>query len=211
MKVDTPVDFYLASKSPRRSALLKEWGYSFKTIPAVPGIPEVNESPRLNEVPERYVNRVTTLKASQGWLLATKCLGWEERPILSADTIVVFKRKLLGKPKSPEEAKEILQMLSGNTHEVYTSVCGVMDRRGFFWHRLSVSSVTFKVLRKKEIEAYVNTGEPMDKAGAYGIQGLAGSFVTNINGSYTGIMGLPMFDTVQLLRKMDIPLRFTQS
>ena len=208
--MDAPVDFYLASKSPRRSALLKEWGYSFKTIPAVPGIPEVNESPRLNEDPEKYVNRVTTLKASQGWLLA-KVLRWEQRPILAADTIVVFKRKLQGKPKSPEEAKEVLQMLSGNTHEVYTSVCGVMDHRGFFLHRLSISSVTFKVLRKKEIEDYVNSGEPMDKAGAYGIQGLAGSFVTNINGSYTGIMGLPMFDTVQLLRKMDIPLRFTQN
>jgi len=209
MTVDTPVDFYLASKSPRRSALLKDWGYCFKTIPTIPEIREVNESPRLDETPEEYVNRVTCLKASRGYLIA-KTLGWERRPILAADTIVAFRGKLLGKPKSPEEAKEILRMLSGNTHQVYTSVFGVVGPKDDFLHKLSISSVTFKVLEEKEIEAYVNTGEPMDKAGAYGIQGLAGSFVTNINGSYTGIMGLPMYETVQLLNEMNVRLRFTQ-
>lgn len=206
--MDAPVDFYLASKSPRRSALLKDWGYCFKTIPSIPDLQEVNESPLFNEAPEEYVNRVTCLKASRGYLIA-KILGWEKRPVLAADTIVVFKRRLLGKPKSPDEAVQILRMLSGKTHQVYTSVYVATGHEAVFLHKLSVSSVTFNVLKKNEIEAYVNTGEPMDKAGAYGIQGLAGSFVTNINGSYTGIMGLPMFETVQLLKEMHIPLRFT--
>lgn len=201
------IKFYLASQSPRRYALLKEWGYWFKTIPPHPTF-SVDETPRLNESPEEYVNRIAHTKASRGDLIV-KYLGWGSRPVLAADTIVVFKGKLLGKPRSVQEAKVMLRNLSGNTHQVYTAVFGILPNLHIF-HKLSVSSVTFKVLEEKEIEAYVNTGEPMDKAGAYGIQGLAGSFVTNINGSYTGIMGLPMFETVQVLKEMHVRLRFTQ-
>ena len=201
------VKFFLASQSPRRSALLKEWGYSFRTIPPHPRI-SVDETPLVNESPEVYVDRIASQKASFGYL-TVRLLGWNMLPVLAADTIVVFNGKLLGKPKSVQEAKDMLRTLSGNTHQVYTAVSGTLPNLQPF-QKLSVSSVTFKVLEEKEIEAYVNTGEPMDKAGAYGIQGLAGSFVTNINGSYTGIMGLPMFETVQLLKEMHVRLRFTQ-
>ncbi len=207
MKVRRKIKFYLASQSPRRFALLKEWGYQFRTIPAHSSF-SVDETPRLNESPEEYVNRIARTKACYG-RLTVNYLGWGSRPVLAADTIVVFDGKLLGKPKSVQEAKEMLRNLSGNTHQVCTAVFGVLPDHSIR-QKFSASSVTFKVLEEKEIEAYVNTGESMDKAGAYGIQGLAGSFVTNINGSYTGIMGLPMYETVQLLREMHVRLPFTQ-
>jgi septum formation protein len=125
--------------------------------------------------------------------------------VLAADTTVALEGRILGKPASPEEAFEFLSALSGRTHDVLTGVA-LLSADGFARSALSVSRVTFRRLTEEEIRLYIQTGEPMDKAGAYGIQGKAGSFVESITGSFTGIMGLPMTETALLLRDNNIPL-----
>jgi septum formation protein len=146
---------------------------------------------------------VARAKAEHGW----RIVDWRKllpQPVLSADTTLEFEGKVIGKPFDDEDAKRILRQLSGHTHRVLTAVAVGFDGR--IESALSISEVRFHTLGDAEIRQYVASGEPMDKAGAYGIQGRAGMFVEHLSGSYTGVMGLPLFETAQLLKRFDYPL-----
>lgn len=192
---------YLASRSPRRRELLHQMGVDFDTIAFGDGMhkdPEVDETPFPGEDPVVYVERVTRAKAEFGLaLLAERHLPL--RPVLSADTTLEFNGQIIGKPVDAADATAILQRLSGQTHHVLTGVA--VSHQGQTEYVLSRSQVRFRELEEDEIRHYVISGEPMDKAGAYGIQGKAGLFVEYIAGSYTGIMGLPVCETGQLLKR----------
>lgn len=192
---------YLASRSPRRRELLHQMGVEFDTIAFGDGMhkdPEVDETPFSDEDPVVYVERVTRAKAEFGLaLLAERHLPL--RPVLSADTTLEFNGEIIGKPVDAADAAAILQRLSGQTHHVLTGVA--VSHQGQTEYVLSRSQVRFRELEEDEIRHYVISGEPMDKAGAYGIQGKAGLFVEYIAGSYTGIMGLPVCETGQLLKR----------
>jgi septum formation protein len=200
----TEIDFYLASASPRRKALLADWDYRFEVLKKASDDSDVDETPASGESAEDYVRRITLAKALWGRAVLHK-RNLPVLPVLAADTTVALKGRILGKPASPEEAFEFLSALSGRTHDVLTGVA-LLSADGFARSALSVSRVTFRRLTEEEIRLYIQTGEPMDKAGAYGIQGKAGSFVESITGSFTGIMGLPMTETALLLRDNNIPL-----
>lgn len=198
---------YLASQSPRRAELLAQIGVAHRLL--LPQTPlEKEEAEALEEVlpgeaPRDYVQRVTRLKAQSSWARwqarhAITPDEWPVAPILCADTTVALGTQILGKPANAAAAAEMLALLSGQTHEVLTAVV-VVDTGGNLRLALSVSSVQFKPLSAAEIAAYVASGEPMGKAGSYGIQGAAAAFVPQLSGSYTGIMGLPLFETAQLL------------
>lgn len=185
---------YLASRSPRRRELLHQIGIDFDTLT---GALEVDETPLPGEAPTAYVERVTRAKAAQGLALI------QERhliahPVLSADTTLEVDGEIIGKPADSADAARILKRLSGRSHRVITGVA-VADRQRCNYVT-SVSEVRFRVLEADEIRRYVLSGEPMDKAGAYGIQGRAGLFVAHIAGSYSGIMGLPLCETGELLK-----------
>ena len=185
---------YLASRSPRRRELLHQIGIEFDTLISPF---EVDETPLAGEAPATYVERVTRAKAAQG--LALIC----ERhliahPVLSADTTLEVDGEIIGKPDSPSHAESILHRLSGRTHRVITGVAVADPLRCDYV--ASVSEVRFRTLERDEIRHYILSGEPMDKAGAYGIQGRAGLFVAHIAGSYSGIMGLPLCETGELLK-----------
>ena len=186
----------LASQSPRRKELLTQVGYTFSSIPA-----DINEAFKINENAVEYVQRLAIEKAKA----VAENLTVSEREltvILGSDTSVVYKDNILGKPSNFNECKEQLQMLSGNTHQVLTSIAGV--HQGNCLSEVIATDVTFKNLTLGEITRYWATGEPQDKAGSYGIQGLAGQFVTNISGSYSAVVGLPLFETTKLLSKLGI-------
>jgi septum formation protein len=186
----SPVDFiYLASGSPRRRELLQQIGVPFKVIRA-----DLDETARQGEEPLDYVLRLAAAKADAGW---RHCRDLGEAPVLAADTAVVLDGKILGKPKDMDDAISMLGALSGRTHEVLTAVA----LRAMLGSRLQVSrsSVTFRGLDAGEIRRYWETGEPRDKAGAYAIQGYAAVFIADLKGSYSGVMGLPLFETAQLL------------
>ena len=197
---------YLASRSPRRRELLTQIGVQYDTIffrnPPRQEM-EVDETPHANEAPVAYVERVARAKAEQGWRIVV-----ERRlllqPVLAADTTLEFEGQIIGKPVDADDAKSILRRLSGKTHRVFTAVAVAFEGR--MESLLSVSDVRFGVLDEAEIRRYVATGEPMDKAGAYGIQGRAGVFVEQLTGSYSGVMGLPLFETAQLLKRFDYPV-----
>ena len=198
MKIDR---IYLASRSPRRRELLTQIGVHFDTLlfrGEMRTDAAVDETPLPGETPEIYVERVARAKAEHG----AQLLAWRKLPfypILSADTTLAFEGQIIGKPYSPAHAKQILHALSGKTHEVLT---GVAVNDGSTTHYiLSRSEVRFRSLSDQEIAHYVATGEPMDKAGAYGIQGRAGLFVAHLSGSYTGVMGLPLCETGLLLQQ----------
>ena len=185
---------YLPSRSPRRRELLHQIGIEFDTLISPF---EVDETPLAGEAPATYVERVTRAKAAQG--LALIC----ERhliahPVLSADTTLEVDGEIIGKPDSPSHAESILHRLSGRTHRVITGVAVANRLRCDYVS--SVSEVRFRPLAQDEIRHYILSGEPMDKAGAYGIQGRAGLFVAHIAGSYSGIMGLPLCETGELLK-----------
>ena len=183
----------LASASPRRSMLLREGGYSFVTVKA--SVSEVLEE---RVVPEIGVRQLATRKAQVGMTHWLKSGGDTQDIVLGADTMVVLNDQILGKPTSPEEAVQMLQNLSGRTHEVLTGV-SLVSGSGRFVEDVVKTIVHFRHLEADEIMSYVVSGEPMDKAGAYGIQGEAGQFVTSIQGSLTNVIGLPMeYLTVQL-------------
>jgi septum formation protein len=197
---------YLASRSPRRRELLTQMGVRFDTI-AFRNVPredrEVDETPRTLETPVIYVERVARAKAELGWSI----VGGRKlppQPVLSADTTLEFEDEIIGKPIDARDAQRILKRLSGKTHRVLTSVAVAFEGR--IESVLSVSNVRFGILDEAEIRRYVATGEPMDKAGAYGIQGYAGLFVEHLSGSYSGVMGLPLYETAQLLKRFDYPL-----
>ena len=193
--------FYLVSKSPRRRELLTTWGYDFGVLTGQ-SADTVNESPFPCEIPQHYVCRVTEEKAKWGQN-QIKNSDLIPLPVLAADTTVVLDGKIFGKPANEEEAKAFLRAFSGRTHEVLTAVAIATPDRSL--RALSRSFVTFRELSDEEIQAYVAGGEPMDKAGGYGIQGKAGAFVSEIRGSYSGIMGLPQYETVNLLSAIGIP------
>lgn len=179
----------LASRSPRRQALLQQIG-----VPFVLADVDVDESMLTDEAPVDYVQRVALEKAQMGRQMKG------EFPVLGADTTVVFNHTALGKPRNAEDAAQMLQCLSGQTHDVLTAVAVVtMDS---VHTTLSTSQVTFRPITTHEIECYWASGEPHDKAGGYAVQGLAATFIERIEGSYSGIMGLPLFETATLLREI---------
>lgn len=195
---------WLASKSPRRADLLTGMGVSFEVLQFTDGdgaLYEVDESVMPGELPRDYVRRVALDKALHA-VSYVRERGLDERPLLSADTTVAIGNRILGKPADAAEAREMLQTLSDQTHEVLTAVI-VVDG-DHIRQALSVSHVRFAPLSDETIEAYIATGEPFDKAGAYGIQGAAGKFVAEMQGSFTGIMGLPVDETAQLLESLNL-------
>lgn len=193
---------YLASASPRRHELLHSLGFDIVRLGSA-----IDETPRANEAADAYVRRMARQKnavARAQWRQAHR--AEPRHPVLSADTTVAMGNHILGKPQDGGDARRILQRLSGRTHQVLTAVC--VHHQGQCREALQSSDVTFKTLNAAEIDAYIASGEPMDKAGAYGIQGLGGVFVAHLSGSFTGVMGLPVFETVHLLRQCgwDVPL-----
>lgn len=197
---------HLASRSPRRRELLTQIGVAFDTI-VFRNPPRddkaIDETPHAGEDPIAYVERVARAKAEHGW----RIVDWRKllpQPVLAADTTLEFGGEIIGKPVDSDDAERILRRLSGNTHRVLTAVAVSFDGR--IESSLSISEVRFRALDDAEIRSYVASGEPMDKAGAYGIQGRAGIFIEHLTGSYTGVMGLPLFETAQLLKRFDYPL-----
>jgi MAF protein len=178
---------YLASGSPRRQELLTQLGVKFEKI--VPGIEE-QRNPQ--ESAPQYVTRLAQEKAQAGVAMVNRNL-----PVLGADTIVILNGEVLEKPRDAAHAASMLRRLSGNTHQVMTAVA-LADRQNML-DCLVVTEVTFRVLSEHDIAGYVASGEPLDKAGAYGIQGLGGCFVRKINGSYHAVVGLPLVETYELL------------
>ena len=182
---------YLASQSPRRRELLTQIGVDYSVISA-----EIDESRRAGETPADYVQRLAREKAAAGWVAVTQ-QHLPELPVLGADTAVVLDGEVLGKPADFAAAKTMLRALSGRSHQVLTGV-GVC-RGDILQTAMSTTTVWFRALSESEIEQYWHSGEPRDKAGAYGIQGLAAVFIERIEGSYSGVVGLPLFETAQLL------------
>lgn len=185
---------YLASASPRRQELLRQLGVEFQVLPS--NILEVRAA---GESPSDYVTRVAGDKAR--WvaqLIAER--GLPLHPVLGADTEVVLDGEILGKPADASHGKEMLRRLSGRTHEVLSAIC--IGNRGQEHTALSISRVTFRALGHAEIERYWNTGEPADKAGAYAIQGRAAAFITRLEGSYSGVMGLPLYELDNILKNL---------
>ena len=178
---------YLASGSPRRQELLTQLGVAFEKI-----VPGIEEQRRPQESAQQYVTRLAREKAQAGVAMVDQDL-----PVLGADTIVILNGEVLEKPRDAAHAAEMLGKLSGETHQVMTAVA-LADRQNTL-DALVVTDVTFRVLSEHDIAGYVASGEPLDKAGAYGIQGLGGCFVRKINGSYHAVVGLPLVETYELL------------
>jgi septum formation protein len=193
---------YLASQSPRRAQLLELLGVSYKLL--LPGKEEDAEGMEValkNEAPAAYVVRVTGLKLDAA-LARMKQRGLPLAPVICSDTTVALGRVIYGKPESEADAVRTLCALSGKTHRVLTAVALQGGKKRL--QALSVSKVTFAQMSQKQIKAYVASGEPMGKAGAYAIQGRAAAYVSHISGSYSGIMGLPMHETAQLLQQLKV-------
>ncbi|MGH8504562.1 MAG: Maf family protein [Stenotrophobium sp.] len=184
--------FYLASKSPRRQELLRQLGLRFEVRAA-----DIVEQPQPGETAERYAQRMALEKAQAAQRKFPGTL-----PLLGADTDVVIDGRILGKPASREQALAMLATLSGRTHEVYSAVAVVQGAHSEC--ALSVTQVSFAVIGDDDAARYWASGEPADKAGAYGIQGLGAQFVKEICGSYSGVVGLPLYETLALLRKFGI-------
>ena len=190
---------YLASQSPRRKQLLEQLGVKFELLlPDASEDPEALEVVRPNEKPRTYVQRVTALKLEAA-LQRLKNRGLTPAPVLCSDTTVAIGNTIFAKPDNAEHAKEMLRQLSGQTHRVLTAVSiGTMRKQS---RALSISQVRFADLSKQDIDRYVASQEPLGKAGSYAIQGKAAAFISHISGNYSGIMGLPMFETAHLLRE----------
>jgi len=195
---------YLASKSPRRQELLRQLGVDFTELllrEALGRRRDIVEAPRKGESPIEYIKRVARTKAAVGWHQMGR-RGLAPKPVLAADTEVVLDGTVLGKPKDAMSAVDMLRRLSGQTHEVSTAVAVRWNTQILI--AVSLSRVTFRALIDDEIERYVATGEPFDKAGAYAIQGRAAAFVSHLEGSYSGVMGLPLFETAEILAKLGL-------
>ncbi len=188
-------DIYLASASPRRRELLEQIGIRYRQL-----VVEVPEEQQLDEVPEMYVLRVALEKARAG---RTTLAQDDPTPVLGADTAVVIDGEVLGKPRDRADALSMLARLSGQWHQVMSAVA-VVGADGEALSRLSVSAVQFRPVTREEAEAYWETGEPRDKAGGYAIQGRAAVFIERLEGSYSGVMGLPLFETAELLGQFGI-------
>ena len=180
---------YLASGSPRRREILENLGFTVRRLPA-----HIDETPKEGEAAVEYVRRMACEK--------NQAVVAQWFAVLTADTTVADGAVILGKPESEADAVNMLERLSGRTHQVLTAVC--VYWRGVCHDVVQTSEVRFKTLTAEEIAAYVASGEPMDKAGAYGIQGLGGVFVEHLQGSFTGVMGLPVYETAQLLKSLGL-------
>ena len=201
-------DIYLASRSPRRRELLHQIGVRFETLllrvePRRP--PDIDEARQESESPEAYVERVAREKASVGrrvLMMRTQVF----RTVLAADTVIVLEGEVLGKPTNREQAAEFLRRLSGRTHLVHTVVALAASSSPTTEPLVatSISQVTMRSISDEEIEAYCATNEPMDKAGAYAIQGRAAVFIERLEGSYSGVVGLPLAETASLLMRAGI-------
>lgn len=194
-----PPTLYLASGSPRRREILENLGFHIIRITA-----EIDETPHINEAPAAYVARMAAEKncaAVAAWQAGHTHMP--AHPILTADTTVALDNHILGKPESAEHAHTILSLLSGRTHQVLTAVS--IYSNGQLHSHTQTSDVRFKTLSTAEIDAYIASGEPFDKAGAYGIQGLGGVFIEHLSGSFTGVMGVPVYETTALVRRCNAP------
>ena len=191
----------LASASPRRKELLAKAGISFTVIPAA------GEEKRTSENPGEAVQQLARDKAE--WVAQSLAECEEGTLVIGSDTIVVFENRILGKPKDRRDAAETLEKLQGNTHQVYTGVTVLVKKNGK-WEKHSFAEctdVTFYPVTDEEIHAYIKSGEPMDKAGSYGIQGSFGIYVKGIHGEYTNVVGLPVGRLFYELKKLGIELR----
>lgn len=192
---------YLASRSPRRRELLAQIGVKFEPLLFREGSrqdADTDEAPQPGEQPDAYVRRVATAKVQAAWQRIVMRRGLRRMPVLAADTTVSLAGEILAKPVDRADAERMLGLLAGTRHRVLTAVAV-----GFEQHlevAVSESQVTFCALDEARIQAYANSGEPFDKAGGYGIQGRAGAFVERLEGSYSGVMGLPLYETANLLR-----------
>jgi septum formation protein len=182
----------LASESPRRRELLRQIG-----VPHVTAVPDIDETVLAGEAAADYAVRIACAKAR---VVADRRA---ELPVLAADTIVVLDGRICGKPASAQQGMDMLGQLSGRSHDVLTAVA--LAHAGLVTHRLSVSEVRFRTLSPAECRAYWDSGEPRDKAGGYAIQGRAAVFIEHLSGSYSGVMGLPLFETGQLLAEAGVP------
>lgn len=182
------MEYILASMSPRRSMLLREMGLEFEVCPA-----DIDENIGIAD-PEKMVTELSLMKAAH----VGKEFAGKDKIIIAADTVVAFNNEILGKPKDEDDAKRMLKMLSGKKHTVYTGYCCANAKTGYLSAKCAKSDVYFRDIEDDEIEEYIASGEPMDKAGAYGIQGLGGKFVTRTEGEFNTIVGLP----VEALKKM---------
>jgi septum formation protein len=192
---------YLASRSPRRRELLQQLGVRFEPLLFREGKRQdvdTDEAVQPGEQPDDYVRRVTLLKVGAAWQRVLMRRGLQRKPVLAADTTVALGAEILGKPADRADAIRMLTLLSGTEHRVLTAVALQLDERVEIV--VSDSRVTFATLEPDRIAAYAGSGEPFDKAGAYAIQGRAGAFVERLEGSYSGVMGLPLYETANLLR-----------
>jgi septum formation protein len=200
---------YLASQSPRRKQLLEQWGVRCELLlPDADEDVEALEAVKPGEAPAAYVQRVTALKLEAS-VDRLRRRGWPLAPVLCADTTVALGRRILGKPADAAEARRMLSDLSGRRHRVLTAVAVARPAARGAWRRwaaLSTSQVEFDSWSGADIRRYVDSGEPMGKAGAYAIQGAAALHIRHISGSYSGIMGLPAHETAQLLRSAGVRL-----
>ena len=185
---------YLASESPRRRDLLHQIGIPFRVVGTA-----VDEAVLPDEAPSAYVTRLAAAKAVAGW---ERSRGFTHAPVLAADTAVGLDGKILGKPADGQDAEGMLRLLSGRTHEVWTAIA--LRTANGLQSRISRSEVTFRSIAADEARAYWETGEPSDKAGAYAIQGRGAIFIADLRGSYSGVMGLPLFETAELLREAGV-------
>jgi septum formation protein len=204
MSFSSPPLLYLASESPRRQELLQQIGIPH-TVLRLPPVAGEDEPRQPNEPPLTYVQRTAFEKARRAQQWHTKKLQSArvtQLPILAADTTVALGDAILGKPLDAQHAANILSQLSGQTHTVYTAV--VLAHSTGIYTSLSTSLVSFKHLSKKEIEQYIETNDCFGKAGAYGIQGFAARFIKDLQGSYSGVMGLPLYETTELLRSAKV-------
>lgn len=196
---------FLATQSPRRRELIKQIGVHFELL-LLRNDPrrqvDVDEVVLDNEQPLAYVERVCREKAQAAWR-AAGLRKLTPRPVLTADTTVTVDGQIIGKPRDNQHAAEILRSLSGRQHQVLTAVGVGFEER--FECRVSTSTITFAQLSEERIQRYLQSGEAHDKAGAYGIQGLASAFVERIEGSYSGVVGLPLFETAELLKSFGVP------
>jgi septum formation protein len=196
---------YLASKSPRRRELLKQIGVHYELLMMREQAPrvDIDESPLADETAHAYVQRIVRLKAETA-IKVMRQRRLTPRPILTADTTVTLDGHILGKPVDKADAIRMLTQLAGESHQVLTAVAVAVDQE--VKQVMTTSFVTFAKLSEDEIKSYIETGEPMDKAGAYAVQGVAAKFIAKLSGSYSGVMGLPLYETATLLRQCGVQI-----